>query len=52
MCPPPIDHRCMQYHYTEYIKHIEECTYTEGRWTPLQLTIDVWNTATPKKFHT
>ena len=28
-----------------------ECTYTLARCTPLQFTIDVWNTITPNKFH-
>ena len=32
--PPPIKHRCMQNHYTQYVLHIEECTYTLGRWPP------------------
>ena len=29
---PPIDHRSMLYHYTHKVSHIEECTYTHGRW--------------------
>ena len=24
----PIDHSCMEHHYTEYVLHIAECTYT------------------------
>ena len=32
--PPPIDHRSMEDHYTKQVSHIEECTYTNGRWTP------------------
>ena len=47
----PTDHRSMVYHYTKYVSHIAECTYTREHAPPLQLTIDVWNTATPKKFH-
>ena len=49
--PPPINHRSMEYHYTKQVSHIAECTYTQGRCTPLQLTIDLWNTTTPNKFH-
>ena len=43
----------MQYHDTQYISHIEECTYTNGRLTPplLQSNIDVCNTMTPSSFH-
>ena len=26
--PPPIDHKCMEYHYTKEVSHIAECTYT------------------------
>ena len=48
MYPPPIDHRFMEYHYTKEVSHIAEWTYTKA---PLQLTIDVWNTATQNKFH-
>ena len=32
--PHPIEHRYMQLHYTQYLSHIEECTYTQGRQTP------------------
>ena len=32
--PPPIDHRSMEYHYTQYVSHIAECTYTNGRLAP------------------
>ena len=50
--PPPIDNRSMEYHYTMSLSDIAECTYTYGRCTsPFQLTIDVWYTATPQKFH-
>ena len=49
--PPPIDHRCMEYCYTKEVSHIAECTYTDGRWTLLQLTINVWATAVPQKFN-
>ena len=48
----PIDNRCMEYHYTKSVSHIAECTYTEDiSNSPLQLTIDLWNTITPNKFH-
>ena len=38
----------MQHHYTTSVSHIEECTYTQGRWTP-QSTTDACNTTTPNK---
>ena len=37
--PPPIDHRCMEYCYTESVSHIAESTYTKG--PPPTLTIDI-----------
>ena len=48
--PPqtPIDHRCMEYHYTKEISNIAEYTYTKV--ALLQFTIDLWNTTTLKKF--
>ena len=49
--PLPIDHKSKEYHYTEYVSHIGECTYTQGICTPVQSTIDVWNTASTHKFH-
>ena len=60
--PPPIHHRSMEHHYTDEVSHIEECTpnllslcfqmkYTAQVYTPLQSTIDLWNTTTPNKFH-
>ena len=48
--PPLIDHISMQHHYTKSVSHIAECTYTYGRHTPLQLTIDLWNTTTLNQF--
>ena len=47
--PPPIDHRCMVNHYTDYISHIDVCTDTSvDRPHPLlQLTIDLCNITTP-----
>ena len=32
--PPPLDHRSILHHYIQLVSHIEECTYTHGRWTP------------------
>ena len=32
--PPPIDHRCMEYHYTTEVSHIAECTSLHGTCTP------------------
>ena len=32
--PSPIDNRSMLHHYTQYVSHIAECTYTYGRCTP------------------
>ena len=32
--PTPIDHRCMEYYYTQHVSHIAQCTYTQGRCTP------------------
>ena len=29
--PPPIEHRCLENHYTKYISYIAQCTYTHGR---------------------
>ena len=46
--PPPIGHRCMEYHYTKNISQIAECTCTKA---PCQSTIDLWNTTTSCKFH-
>ena len=34
--PPPIEHRCLEYHYTKL-----------GRWIPHQLSIDALNITTP-----
>ena len=31
---PLIEHRSPEHHYTESVSHIEECTYTHGRYTP------------------
>ena len=49
MDPLPIEHRCLEYHYTKLGRsiYIEQCIYTHGRLTPLQLSIDALNTATP-----
>ena len=33
--PPPIEHRSLENHYTKYISHIEECTYTKCRHTEI-----------------
>ena len=60
--PPPTKHRSMDHHYTDNISHIEESTPNlwvhifrwsgQLKFTPLlQLTIDLWNTTTPNKFH-
>ena len=52
--PPPICHRSMEDHYTNYVSHIEECTGTSAdRPHPslLQSTIDLWKTITPNMFH-
>ena len=46
--PPAIDNRCIVYCYTTEVAHIAQCTYTKAL---LQLSIDVWNTITPNKFH-
>ena len=52
-----MEHRCLQYCYTTLGTshgrsiYIEQCTYTHGRFTPLQMTIDALNTATPKLAH-
>ena len=35
MDPPSINHRSLQHHYTSSLWHIKVCTYTNGRWTPL-----------------
>ena len=32
--PPPIDHISIEGYYTNYVSHIEECTYTHGRSAP------------------
>ena len=48
MDPPPIDHSCMQDHYTTEVSHIGECIYilmADG--PPCQLSIDALNTTTP-----
>ena len=34
---PPINHRSMLHQYTQKVSHIEECTYTHLRWTPLPI---------------
>ena len=50
--PTQLDHTSVEYHYTKEVSYIAEWTYTEGTCTPpLQLTIDVWNTIIPNKFH-
>ena len=51
--PPPIDRRSMQDHYTNYISHIDVCTYTSAdRPHPLlQSTIDLWKTTTLHQFN-
>ena len=51
---PPINHRFLKIHYTKSVSYIAQCTYTHGRLTPppiLQLSIDLWKTITPNKFH-
>ena len=47
--PQSLEHRCLEYCYTKLGRsiHIEQCTYTYGRWTPSQSSIDALNTATP-----
>ena len=30
MYPSPIDHTCMEYHYTKEVSHIAKCTYTKA----------------------
>ena len=51
--PPPIDHRSMQDHYTDYILHIDVCTDTSAdRPQPLlQSTIDLCKTTTLTMFY-
>ena len=49
MYPPPINHRSIEYQNTKQVSHIAECTYTKAPF--LQLTIDLWNTTTPKEFN-
>ena len=49
MYPTPIDHRCMEYHYTKEISHIAECTYAKA--PLLQLNIYLWNTTTLNTFN-
>ena len=51
--PPPTEHRSLQHHYTQEVSHIEEYTYTYGRLTLplLQMSIDLFKTITPNKFH-
>ena len=48
----PLHQICFNITVYTYIDYRSECTYTYtyGRWTPPQLTIDIWNTATPKSF--
>ena len=49
--PPLINHSSMEHHYTKSVSHMAECTYTYGRHTPLQSTIDLCNTTTLNQFH-
>ena len=52
--PWPIEHRCLEYHYTKLGRsiYIEQCIYTHGRLiTPLQSSIDALNTTTPNLAH-
>ena len=52
--PPPIDHRSMEDHYTDYVSHIEDCTDTSvdrPHLSLLQLSIHFWKIITPHKFH-
>ena len=49
--PPLINNRSLEHSYTEYILHMEECTYTQDRCTPLQLTIDILNSTTQNKIY-
>ena len=49
--PYAIDHTSMLHHYNQEVSHIEECTYTHGTWTPLQLTICLCYTIAPNTFH-
>ena len=49
LTPLSIEHRCLEYHYTNLGRsiYIEQCIYTHGRLPPLQSSIDALNTATP-----
>ena len=51
--PPPIQHRSLADHYTDYVANIVECTDTSVDRPPplLQLTIDLWRTTTLTMFH-
>ena len=49
--PPLINNRSLECHYTKYVLHIIECTYTQERCAPLQSTIDLWNSTTQNKFY-
>ena len=51
MYPPPINHRSIECHYTKYIYIYSRMHIYLGQMYPLQLTIDVWHTATPSKIH-
>ena len=49
MDPPPIDQKCMEYHYTTKVSQIAQFTCSKA--PLLQLTINLWNTITPNMFH-
>ena len=51
--PPPIDHRSLVNHYTDYVSHIDICIDTSvDRPHPLlQLAIDKWKSTTLTIFH-
>ena len=37
----------MEHHYAKLLSHMEECTYTHGK----PSTVDLWNTTIPNQFH-
>ena len=52
--PQSLEHRCLEYatpNLADLYIYIEQCTYTHGRLTPLQSSIDALNTATPNLAH-
>ena len=49
MYPLPIDHRCMEYHYTKISFTYSRMHIYQGH--HLQLTIDLWNATTLNKFN-